>query len=263
MGTKSREEHGIDSRAVEFQMRFREILCRASGAVEPTAPHRTLGPYVAISRETASAGVEIARRVASRLGDEWRVLDRELVEILARQLEVSPSLLELMDETRSNWFSDSLLTLLEPHLTIQDSYVDMLRKIMLLAATDGRVIIVGRGAGFMLPRQTGLRVRIVAPEDQRLHRLAAERGLDLRAAAKLLRETDQSRNDFVRHHFHRDPTDPAGYDLVVDSSAFGLEGTAELICNALELRGAHLEQRAVSGAQALLEDVAPPARQLP
>ncbi len=175
------------------------------------------------------------------------------MEILTLKLEVAPNMLELMDETRANWFSDSLFTLLELHLTIQDSYVAVLRTIMLLATTDGQVIIVGRGAGFMLPRQTGLRVRIVALREWRIKRLAAERNLDLRAAARLLRETDESRYDFVRHHSRHDAADPAHYDVVVDSSALGVDGTAAIICNALALRLEQLGARARTGAAVLME----------
>lgn len=248
--------HGRQQQAVEFQMRFHELLTRAAAPQQP-APRPVIGRYIAISREVATAGVEIARRAASRLGSGWRILDRELVETLARELEVSPTMLELMDETRSNWFSDSLLTLLEPHLTIQDSYVAMLRKIMLLAACDGQVIFVGRGAGFMLPRQTGLRVRLIAPRELRLERFAAERHLEPRAAAKLMREMDEDRDRFVRHHFHCNANDPSLYDLVVDSSALGVDGTAELVRSAYELRLAHLEERSRSGTPALLVGLAP------
>ena len=229
-------QRNVQIRAVEFQGRFHAVLTRAAEAGRQREPDAAeIGPYITISRQAASGGAEIARMVADRWG--WSVLDKELVEDIARRLEVAPRLLELMDETRTNWFSGSFLTLLEPRLLTQDSYVLMLGKIVLLAAYDGRVVIVGRGAGLMLPREPGLAVRVIAPREARLARLCREEGLDPRVAAKRLDQIEASRENFVRRHLRCDPQDPACYDLVVDSEALGLEGAAELICHAAELRG--------------------------
>jgi hypothetical protein len=188
-----------------------------------------------MSRQVATGGVEIASIVATRWG--WSLLDKELVEAIAGRLKVSSRMLELLDETRGNWFSESLLTLLEPRLTIQDAYVSMLRSILLLAAYQSCVVIVGRGGSFLLPREFGLSVRVVAPREVRLARLCQQQGLDPRAAARRLEELDRSRASFVRRHFHRDADDSSNYDLVVDSSSFEYEAVADLICLAAERRG--------------------------
>jgi cytidylate kinase len=220
---------------VEFQMRFREILTRAAEDREAVLPEQgELGPFLAVSRSAGSGGADMARRVGGRLG--WSVMDRELVENLAERLELPPNLLQLMDETRSNWFSDTLLNLMNSRLVLQDSYVAMLGRVMALAAYDGRVVFVGRGASLMLPRSCGLSVRVIASRDFCVRQLAARHGLDERAAARQVDELDSSRNDFIHRHFHRDANDPALYDLVIDTSVFGIEGAAEIVCRALEVR---------------------------
>ena len=127
---------------------FHDILERAAKETRPT--EKKLGPYLTISRQAGAGAADLASMLASRLG--WSVLDKELVDELAGRLEVSPKLLELMDETKSNWLRDTLFNLVESRLVIQDSYVDMLGRVALLAAYDGNVIIVGRGAHFFLPR---------------------------------------------------------------------------------------------------------------
>jgi hypothetical protein len=48
---------------------------------------------------------------------------------------------------------------------------------------------------------------------------------------------EASRVDFLRRHFRREPDDPTQFDLVLDSSVFGIGGCVELVCRALELRG--------------------------
>ncbi len=217
---------------VERRMGLDEVLARATAE---RAPAVGLGPFVTVSRQLGSGGSEVARRVGDRLG--WRVLDRELVEQLAERLEVSPKLVELMDETRSNWFREALLSLVEPRLVEQQAYVAVLGKVMLLAAYDGKVVIVGRGANFLLPRSSGLRVLVGAPRAERSRRLAEREKLAATAADRRLDELDQARADFIRRNFGAEVNDPQHYDLVLDSVAFGLEGCVDLVCAALEVKG--------------------------
>jgi cytidylate kinase len=218
----------------ELRMRFQNLLERAASvSSSETAP--VPGPYLTISHEAGSGGAEIARRVGNRLG--WSVLDRELVHELAQRLKLETRLLDLMDETRVGWFSETLLNLFNSRLVHQGSYVSMLSRLMALAAFEGRVIIVGRGANLVLPPDGGLRVRVFAPRAVRLAVLAEREGLDPKDAGVRLDELDASRADFIRRHFHADPRDTASYDLLVDSARFGLGGAVDLIRRALELRG--------------------------
>ena len=224
----------VATEPAEFRMRFRRLLERA--ALDDEQPREpALGPYLTISREAGSGGAEVARRVGKRLG--WRVLGRELVQDLAHQLELEPRLLELMDETHIDWFSETLLNLFNSRLVLQGSYVSMLSRSIALAARDGHVVIVGRAANLVLPLEFGLRVRIVAPRGLRVATLTDREGLDLRAAGDRLDKVDANRADFVRRHFHTDAADPHHYDLVIDTARLGIDGTADVICRALELRG--------------------------
>jgi hypothetical protein len=224
----------IAAEPAEIRMRFQGLLERAASAPEAeTEP--IPGPYLTISREAESGGSEIARRVGELLG--WTVLDRVLVHDLARRLELEPRLLELMDETRVGWFSETLLNLFNSRLVLQDSYVSMISRVIALAAFEGKTIIVGRGANLVLLPDGGLRVRVVAPRSLRLAALAEREGLDHKTAGVRLDEIDSSRADFVRRHFHADPRDATNYDLAIDSACFGLGGSVDLISRALELRG--------------------------
>jgi cytidylate kinase len=222
-------------RPADIQMRFRALIDRGAPVVgEEYEKRAELGPFLTISRQADSGGAEVARRVGIRLG--WAVFDRELVEDVSRRLELEPRMLDLMDETRSNWFNDTLLNLLNSRLVLQDSYVAMVGRVMLMAACEGRVIFVGRGGHILLPRNSGLRVRVVAPRADRLARLCAREGLDADRGSRRLDQLDASRADFVRRHFKAEPDDASLYDLVVDTASFHLDGAVDLICRALHLR---------------------------
>ena len=193
------------------------------------------GPYLTISPEAGSGGAEVARRVGQRLG--WSVLDRELVNGLAEQIGLEPRLLELMDETRINWFSETLLNLFNSRLLLQNSFISMLSRSMALAAIEGPVVIVGRAGNLVLDSNRGLRVRVAAPRELRLAAFAEREELDLQTAERRLDKIDASRIDFVHRNFHCDPCDPRHYDMVINVIRFGTEGAVDLICRALEIRG--------------------------
>lgn len=225
---------GIAVEASEQRMLFARLLEQvrdeAAAGREPTP-----GPFLTLSRQAGCGGAEVARRLGEQLG--WSVLDRELVEDMARRLELEPRLLSLIDETRVDWFSETLLNLLNSRLVLQDSFVSMLSHSIAVAACAGPVIVVGRGGHLVLPPERGLRVRCVAPRAYRLERVAEREGLGARQAAERLDALDAARSEFVRRNFHVDPTDSEHFDMILDVSRFEIAGTARIIALGLELRG--------------------------
>jgi cytidylate kinase len=259
MGAKSpveRQQGGVSSAPAEFMMRFQELRQRAA-ARGGVAEEPVLGPFLTISREACSGGAEVARKVGERLS--WPVLDRELIHSLAEQLGLEPRLLRLMDETRIDWFSETLLNLFNFRLLYQDSFVSMLSRSMALAAFDRPVVIVGRAGNLVLSPRRGLRVRIIAPRELRLAALAEREKLDLRTAGRLLDRLDASRTEFVRRNFHCDPRDPENYDMIINVIGFGADGVADLICRALEVRGflGRHQDPVRTGLEYLRRDLAP------
>jgi cytidylate kinase len=226
----------VSAQQAEFQMRLRELVERAAKSAELKIERPSqLGPFLTISRQVDSGGAEVAREVGMRLG--WAVFDKELVEDLAHQLKLSPQMLQLLDEKDIHWFTDTMLNLMNSRIVLQDSYVSMLGKLMHLAAYDGKVIFVGRGSHLLLPPGTGLKVRVIAPRAARIARFLEREHNTAEEAGRRVDALEESRVEFLRRHFRRDPDDPTQFDLVIDSSVFGIDGCVDLICRALELRG--------------------------
>ena len=117
----------------------------------------------------------------------------------------------------------------------QDAYIVHLTKVILAIGLHGEAIIVGRGAGCILPRDRSLNVRIIGKDSDRISFLSQIERLTPQEAERYMRETDEQRRKFVRDYFHRDSSDPHEYDQTLDSSALGEECCAELI--ALAVRG--------------------------
>lgn len=196
--------------------------------------HKMIQPYVAISRETGANGGELAARLAERLG--WKSLDRELLDFLAERYNLSRITLEFVDETVASWFHEIFGKWLEEQMVSQAEYVHRLGRIVLLAAQHESTVFVGRGIQFMLPRESGMAVRVVAPKKQRVERIMKLRQMDWAEAERYVADTDRGREQFVERYFHRDANDSHLYDLVVNLECMSLDDATDLIAAQCERR---------------------------
>ena len=112
------------------------------------------------------------------------------------------------------------------------AYAKLLQKHLAALYVRGDCIILGRGAAQVLPKDRTLRVRLIAPYEYRVHRMAElfPSGGD---AAKLVDEADRDRRLFVKEYFHKDVDNCHDYDLTIDTSRFDLESCCELIERAI------------------------------
>jgi cytidylate kinase len=211
-----------------------EVQDRAVGQqIKPQQKVR-FGPYLTISREAGAGGSEIARQIGERLG--WDVLDRNLLESIATRLNTSPGLIERLDEAQSNWAYDLMAAWLDRDMVGHETYLRHLEGIILAAARRGKVVLVGRGAGFLLPHEGGVSVRLVASEEYRIERTMRLENLTHAAAKEFVRNLERGRTEFVDRHFHRNIADPHLYDMVLNVGRLGVESTVELIVAAIKSR---------------------------
>lgn len=204
-----------------------EIAHRTIQAHGPHRAHPALGPYISISREVGAGGSALGAMLGEKLG--WDVMDKNILDQMAQRYHLSKSMLEMVDETSYNWAFDILGTWVDPTLISHEKYIVRLARVILSRARQGNVIFVGRGAQFLLPRDHGLTVRIIADEKYRLARIMKRGNLDETAARRLMEEVDRGRNELVQQFFHRDLNDPHLYDLVIRVDRVGLEAAADLI----------------------------------
>jgi cytidylate kinase len=208
---------------------------RRSRAAEPAAPIVPAARFrnAAIGREAGAGGGAIARLAATKLG--WKVYDHELLEAIAQRMDRPADEVRALDELAPSVVQDWLLPLREEHYAPQEAYLDHLAKLVEAIGRAGDSIVVGRGAGFLLPRSETLTVRVVAPMKARAARLAERMGVSVRTARRAARDLDRRRSQFARTMYRVDPDDAHNYDLVLDSDSLGLEMAAELIVRAVEL----------------------------
>jgi len=205
---------------------------------------------ITISREYGAGGSEVARRVAAALG--WRVVDNELVEQVAARAGLPCEDVALREERVPTFIEKLARTLVAatPELfpppgaagtmapLDERALVRVTETVVEEIAQQGRVVLVGRAAPAVLARtQDALHVRLVAPKDDRIKTAANRLGCGLAEAASVLEETDRMRARYHQQHYHRDWRDPTNYHMVLNTSALGFAGTAEVIVGRAESLG--------------------------
>ena len=200
---------------------------------------------VTIARQIGSGGSNIAYTLAEELG--YVVLDKNAVqealtraEILRRRGDAAmvkhddSGLDEDVVETATSHMINEMRRLTTPARPPDEAlnwpehywhpkwapqrYIAFLRALILEAAEDDHVIIVGRGANFVL-RNTpkAIRVFIGGSFERRVERLAKESDLSPRRAADIVARSDELRKAFVRKAFKKEWADPDGYDMLFNT----------------------------------------------
>ena len=224
----------------EQQMRtWTRVQEAATGATSRQESGRSTAEatcYVAISREAGAAGSLVARLVGEHLG--WKVYDRNLLDHVAQRHKESRLMLDLVDETKSNWVYDVLGTWMDRQIIPHEKYVVQVNHLIQVLARSASAVFVGRGAQFLLPPSKTLAVRIVASEAFRAERVRQRRNVGLSEALDWIQRTDRGRQEYIQRFFHRDINDPRLFDLVLNTERLEPAGAADQII--------HMVRRAAS-----------------
>jgi cytidylate kinase len=203
---------------------------------------------VTVSRQYGAGGSSVATVVARRLGAE--VLDKKLIEQVAARLAMEPEEVEQEEERPrtllekmvrsfgafeppmgSGWSPPYPDPLFDPRKEILELTEQVVRE----AASAGNVVIVGRGAGFILKELPDLlRVFLWAPEPDRIRTLMARFGFTEAVARRKMHETDANRAAYMRQVYGADWTEVSNYDLVLNTGCLGYDAAADAIMLALK-----------------------------
>lgn len=182
---------------------------------------------ITISRQMGSGGIPIAHKAAEKLG--YMLVDGDAIMEVADQYGLTRESIELADEKPPH-FSEKLDRKHETAL-------HLIELIVLEYAFKGNVIIYGRGGQDLLREVSSvLRVRIIAPLEDRIERWSEREWLDPDRARMLIRKNDQQRAGFIKYYFDRDWDDPLGYDLVINTQRLTEDSAVRMICDAIKDR---------------------------
>ncbi len=176
---------------------------------------------IALARESGARGGTIARRVARKLN--WQVYDQDLLEYMTHDTVVRQGIFDALTPAANEWVEAHLEGLLQKQNLSQHPSVVNLARVVLALGSQGEVVLIGRGAGFILPRESTLHVRMIAPLQERIAYMSQWLRLPVQEAAEKVRTRDARRAEFISTHFHRQPGDIHQYDMLLNASLLGEE----------------------------------------
>ena len=192
-----------------------------------------MNTIINVGRSFGSGGGFVAKAIGRELGIP--VYDNELISKAAEESGYSKSVFEGGEKRRSlfsmsSFFASGRLPFGESSGYVND---DMLFKIQSEVirniAEKGDAIIVGRCADYILRDLDCLDVFVCAPMEFRIQRLMKNEGLKEDEAEELMRRKDRTREAYYNFYTFGAWGRADNYDLCVDSSILGIEGTADFI----------------------------------
>jgi cytidylate kinase len=180
-----------------------------AGGAAPTRPR-----VLTLSRELGAGETSFAQALADRLG--LRLCDRELLEQEAARLGVPAAELEKIDEQPAGIFER-----FRPG-SLHQRYFEALSRLMNELASQGNVLLVGRGGSrFLRDQPAAFHVRLAAALPVRVRRLMEHRWVREAAARQMIAQSDEQRRRFYQSYFGADWADPLEYHLTVNSGRLG------------------------------------------
>ncbi len=184
-------------------------------------------PVITISRQRGSGGTLIANKLAERFN--YTLLHRDIIDRMVESTGYKRRLIEALDEHSQSrmetWFS----AMVAGHYVDGSDYARHLYEIIFSISQLGGVVVIGRGANFIIGHDLGFHIRVVAPRDQRIRNLVRFEGLSEKDATRDVDASDHERSEFVKRTFGKSIDDPLYYDLVINHLTVSIESATSLI----------------------------------
>ena len=172
-------------------------------------------PAICFSRKIGAGALEIADLVAETI--HYRVMDRELLDHMAKNKDLSKKTIEFFDERYPGKMSELASMLFGEKSFIMSDYIRQFISAVFTFADMGSTIFVGRGVHLILPRYRVLAARIICSDKYRIERLADILDVEEKEAKKLLHQIDQEQRAFFKKAFGKKDASPYEFDLVINS----------------------------------------------
>ncbi len=201
-----------------------------------------MNTIITIGRQFGSGGREIGERVAEYFG--IRCYDKELLSRAAKESGFCQEMIESHDERPTNSFLYNLVMDTYSFGYNASSFMDMpiSHKVFLAQfdaikkmANEAPCVIVGRCADYALSDYKNcLNLFIYGEEEYRIKRIMEKYDLTEQKARDMMLKKDKQRQSYYNYYSSKKWGRADSYDLCLNSSKFGIEGSIRLIIQAVE-----------------------------
>ena len=185
---------------------------------------------ITIGRQYGSAGREIGSKVAEAFG--IKLYDKEMLARAAKESGICEEIFETHDEKPTNSFLYSLVMDTYSMGYSGSTYTDMpINHKVFLAQFDAIKKIADEGPCILV-----VSVFIHADLDARIRRIARLYDLTDAKAKDTIVKADKKRASYYNYYTNKKWSDSASYELCLNSSELGIEGTAKAIEQYVQLK---------------------------
>ncbi len=201
-----------------------------------------MNTIITIGRQFGSAGREIGEKVAEHFG--IKCYDKELLTRAAKESGFCEEMIESHDERPTNSFLYNLVMDTYSFGYNASSFMDMpiSHKIFLAQfdtikkiASEEPCVIVGRCADYALSEYKNcMHLFIYGDEDTKVKRIMKKYDLTQQKAKDMINKKDKQRQSYYNYYSSKKWGHADSYDLCINSSMLGVDGTVKLIIQAVE-----------------------------
>ena len=196
-----------------------------------------MNKIITIGRQFASEGSEIGKKLSELTGIPC--YDREALVAIAEEHGIPAETFLKADEQATSSFLYSLAMSsysgniahygMNDHI-MTDRVFNIQSAEMKRLAQQGDCIFIGRCADDVLSECEGLlKIFIHAPLEKRVQTLLKHGEKDAPSAEKRIAKADKKRASYYNFYTGKGWGDPKNYNINIDSSVLGIDGTAEII----------------------------------
>jgi len=201
-----------------------------------------MNTIITIGRQFGSAGREIGEKVAAHFG--IKCYDKELLSRAAKESGFCEEMIETHDERPTNSFLYNLVMDTYSFGYNASSFMDMpiSHKIFLAQfdtikkiASEGPCVIVGRCADYALSEYDNcIHLFIYGDEDKKIARVCEKFDITEQKAKEMMNKKDKQRQSYYNYYSSKKWGRADSYDLCINSSLLGIDGTVKLIIQLIE-----------------------------
>lgn len=197
----------------EYNRRQREKAALRNKKLKPR-------PCITISREFGCEGYPVAERLRElmmqKTGDEWVMIDKAVLEEVARHHNISEEILQTLGE--NNRILNEVLATFSPRWKSDQECFMLLSRHIVALAEQGNAIIVELGGAIITRHiEHSSHFRIYGSAAFKTATLARRLSIETDAAEKLMHNQQKLRDHFTRDFLSQDDHDPALYDLLFNN----------------------------------------------
>lgn len=187
---------------------------------------------VTITSEPGSGGRIIAQILGARLG--LRVYDKSLIDLIAKEGNFSTKFVNAHNEVLYTNAASAFIGENYSHIDYNSKSYKKLFEAQVQAIHNivqkENCIIVGRCSNYILRKEPDvINILITADMKHRISYISEKYGISKSKAQKRIKKQDKNTSEYYRHFTDQDWKDSNSYQLTLDSTLFGYEGTAEII----------------------------------